>query len=345
MENKNIKDDKGITLIALIITIVVLLILAIIAIGEAKESNIVDYAENAVSKYDESKGIENNTIAKYESILSQYSSTIGGNDSGSAENGGNNPNDTEGENSSGGSNTPGDNASGGNNTPIDYLGRYVKYDADGDGSTEDETILWRVLRNDADKVELITADALGTVDLSATDFNSARNKYNDAIPQMVAECVRITGIDSVRNVGGPAIDTTETVVFANIEGYDVGELDYSQYEGGNGLKVENDYEEDFNQMQIAGVDKADNSQQYWLSSRVITANNSGGVWFSVWTVSSGGATNVNMLCKVLSPNFTDYSTLNLSAAVRPILTLTPGILTGKTGGETSTLPIEILQNN
>ena len=69
---KKIKTQNGITLIALIITIVVLLILAVVAIGAAQESNIVGYAQNAAGKYEEGKGIENNTISKYENILSQY---------------------------------------------------------------------------------------------------------------------------------------------------------------------------------------------------------------------------------------------------------------------------------
>ena len=69
---KNFKQEIGITLIALIITIVVLLILAVVAIGQAKESNIVGYAQNAAGKYEEGKGLENNTIKDMESVLEEY---------------------------------------------------------------------------------------------------------------------------------------------------------------------------------------------------------------------------------------------------------------------------------
>ena len=66
---KKFREDKGITLIALIITIVVLLILAVVAIGQAQETNIVGYAQNASSKYAEGQGEEVNMISSYESLL------------------------------------------------------------------------------------------------------------------------------------------------------------------------------------------------------------------------------------------------------------------------------------
>ena len=66
---KKFREDKGITLIALIITIVVLLILAVVAIGQAQETNIVGYAQNASSKYAEGQGEEVNMISSYESLM------------------------------------------------------------------------------------------------------------------------------------------------------------------------------------------------------------------------------------------------------------------------------------
>ena len=72
---KRTKEHKGITLIALIITIVVLLILAVVAIGQAQETNIVGYAQNAASEYEEGKGIENNTISDMETLLEKYANT------------------------------------------------------------------------------------------------------------------------------------------------------------------------------------------------------------------------------------------------------------------------------
>ena len=69
------KDQKGITLVALIITIVVLLILAIVAIGQAQESNIVGYAQNAAGKFEEAKGNEITELSNSEKLLEKYSST------------------------------------------------------------------------------------------------------------------------------------------------------------------------------------------------------------------------------------------------------------------------------
>ena len=102
------------------------------------------------------------------------------------------------------------------------LGKYVRYDVDGDGTIEVdyqyESILWRVLSDDDEKVELITADTLGTIDFTPTDFDDARNKYNTAIDIMVQKCIELTGISTVRNVNGPSVDTvTETVDFSDFD--------------------------------------------------------------------------------------------------------------------------------
>ena len=72
MNKQNIKNSKGITLVALIITIVVLLILAVVAIGTVKNSNIIGYAQNAAEGYSKEKGIENDTIKKYEEEIEKY---------------------------------------------------------------------------------------------------------------------------------------------------------------------------------------------------------------------------------------------------------------------------------
>ena len=70
--NKNLthpRNEQGITLIALIITTVVLLILAIVAIGQAQESDIVGYAQNASSKYVEAQTNEIDLLSTYETTL------------------------------------------------------------------------------------------------------------------------------------------------------------------------------------------------------------------------------------------------------------------------------------
>ena len=66
---KEIKQQKGITLIALIITIVVLLILAAVTIGTMQESNIVGMATNATTKYEEAKTNEASLLGAYETQL------------------------------------------------------------------------------------------------------------------------------------------------------------------------------------------------------------------------------------------------------------------------------------
>ena len=47
----NLKEQKGITLIALIITIVVLLILAVVTISAVNEGSIFAHANNAATRY------------------------------------------------------------------------------------------------------------------------------------------------------------------------------------------------------------------------------------------------------------------------------------------------------
>ena len=69
---KELKTQKGITLVALIITIVVLLILAAVAIGTVKDSDIIGYAKDAVDRDNQAKGNESSIISGYENILKQY---------------------------------------------------------------------------------------------------------------------------------------------------------------------------------------------------------------------------------------------------------------------------------
>ena len=72
MKNKNLKKERGITLVALVITIVVLLILAAVAIVSLSgENNIISKAQKARDDYNEAKQDEDeelknlNWIGKY----------------------------------------------------------------------------------------------------------------------------------------------------------------------------------------------------------------------------------------------------------------------------------------
>ena len=66
-----LKNSKGITLIALIITIIILLILAIVTIGSIKDSNIITYAQNASSDYNNKKDKEESVISGYEALIKE----------------------------------------------------------------------------------------------------------------------------------------------------------------------------------------------------------------------------------------------------------------------------------
>ena len=69
MNKQNIKNSKGITLVALIITIVVLLILAIVSIGAVKDSGIIAHAQNAVTDYNAKQKEENELLQDYVSEI------------------------------------------------------------------------------------------------------------------------------------------------------------------------------------------------------------------------------------------------------------------------------------
>jgi len=213
LKMRNTKTQKGITLVALVITIIVLLILAAVAIGAIQNKGIIKYAQNASADYEVAEKEEQSVLA---SLLDKIKEKAPGN---------------SGEGSK----------SEEDNTQVSKLGKYVRYDVDGDGvietDNEYEAILWRVLRDDDDKVELITANALGELDLgSSTSYSAGKTKYNNAVELMVAECKRVTGIQSnIRNVGGPATEEPQT---------------------GDRSGDEN-YVEDFGQMEKIGLTKAE----------------------------------------------------------------------------------------
>lgn len=62
MNNKRLKSNNGITLIALIITIIVLLILAMVSIKLIWDGGIIAHAKNAVNKYEEAQRNETDQI-------------------------------------------------------------------------------------------------------------------------------------------------------------------------------------------------------------------------------------------------------------------------------------------
>ena len=236
-----------------------------------------------------------------------------------------------------------------------YLGQYVKYDANGNGSVEDETILWRVLRDDENKVELITDAVLGSVtleslnDSNSRDSNRIKGMYNNAITLLVDECKRVTGItENIRNVGGPADDSTiPTVDFSELDTFKPLETDrFERLEGPiNGIKAGNSPMDDYSQMLATATVQAYASKSYWLASRsVITRKNR--VTFAVEFVSVASGGNNSPMFDVtdmasIEPTV-DYGVD--SCGVRPVLMLPAGILKDVTQSGTREQPIEIYIN-
>ena len=75
---KNLRKQKGITLVALIITIIVLLILAVVTIAAVSGDGILSHAENARDKYTKAQNEENSTLKSYEDYLDQQVGKAGG---------------------------------------------------------------------------------------------------------------------------------------------------------------------------------------------------------------------------------------------------------------------------
>ncbi len=68
----NLKENKGITLVALIITIIVLLILAVVTISAVNEGSLFAHANNAATEYSEAADKENTMISNYLSELAKH---------------------------------------------------------------------------------------------------------------------------------------------------------------------------------------------------------------------------------------------------------------------------------
>ena len=69
---KNLRKEKGITLIALIITVVVLLILAVVSISTIQNHGIIEHANSTTTKYEEEADKEKDTLQSYEKFENQY---------------------------------------------------------------------------------------------------------------------------------------------------------------------------------------------------------------------------------------------------------------------------------
>ena len=81
---RNLKEEKGITLVALIITIIVLLILAVVTISAVNEGSLFAHANNAAKTYSEAQEKENKMIADYLTELKKHDNGSGNNDNNSS---------------------------------------------------------------------------------------------------------------------------------------------------------------------------------------------------------------------------------------------------------------------
>ena len=284
------EKQSGITLIALIITIIVMLILVGVTINVALNGGLFGSAEKAAIGTQieaEREQLLSAVVTAYETETGTISKTKLESNLGADWN-------VEGDTAPYTVTSPkGNKYTVNENGTIDYtekeeksvagenLGKYVTY----------QGISWIVLYDDADKVELITANALERVTLGYKDAGAKTNvtvanekrltdeemfrrgawSYNNVIETLTEACKEATGIrENIRNVGGPAIDTKtmkDTVVFSELTGFKGGT--FENYEGEtNGLKQEDEnYLADYNQMNKLGILNADNGKDYWLASR------------------------------------------------------------------------------
>ena len=223
------------------------------------------------------------------------------------------------------------------------IGKYVKY----------KDLLWVVIREDSNNIELISADAIGDVTLGGETYEEARDSYNNAVTILNDACKQITGITTnIRNVGGPAEDKTtmqNTYDFSEIFSAEVTEgISFEQYEGEtNGIKVSDDeYSEETRLLFTLGLYVPDNRETYWLSSRwPAQASSDGNVEYVKPGVryAIGGDTMFLELLEVRVRN--DVITTSGTARtlhVRPVITLDANVLDNHTEtGKNKTEPINL----
>jgi predicted PurR-regulated permease PerM len=68
-KKREVRINKGITLIALVITVIILLILAGVTINMVFDGGIIEKAQNAVDKYNEAAKNEQEALNAYSNML------------------------------------------------------------------------------------------------------------------------------------------------------------------------------------------------------------------------------------------------------------------------------------
>lgn len=69
------KAEKGITLVALVITIIVLLILAMVSISIFTNHDVIQYANNATTSYNEAQTQEETQLNQAAEVMKKYNPT------------------------------------------------------------------------------------------------------------------------------------------------------------------------------------------------------------------------------------------------------------------------------
>lgn len=223
-------------------------------------------------------------------------------------------------------------------------GKYVKYKGND----------WIVLYDNSEKVELISAKAVGktalghkdTEAIGDSDFEKGKMSYNNMVTRLINVCIQETGITTeIRNVGGPEMDTTTSTI--SLE--KLKDMNFNPNAGKEteisellkDLKQEDEtYLEDYIQLGALGKLVADNGVTYWLSSRFLDLY-SGYAFFKARYIGTGGKLYSSWLCEV---NFWGGCGGNGNIeGVRPVISLTPGILDGRT--EKGTIDDPIILND
>ena len=208
------------------------------------------------------------------------------------------------------------------------IGKYVRY----------KGINWIVLREDNEKVELISADVLGEVKFEAANFDEARQNYNNIATILTEECIRVTGITSnIRNVGGLAQDEqlteSNTVDFNELLNVSDNNI-FSDYEGiSKGFRKPNEsYLTDIEQMQSIGIFIADNAKDCWLSAGGVSAAGLAKAFGPLYIKATDRITTSRQdsVAKVFRDGTSDYNETTNSYGVRPIITLESTVLQGVT---------------
>ncbi len=266
-KNKNLINNKGITLIALVITIIVLLILAGVTINlTLGENGIFKTAEMAGKNYTQAQEQELAGIANFENEINNIIAGTG-------------------------TDTP--------ELPENALkriakpGDYVKYDTgiDGIGDNGDGILTFRVLYNDeANGLQIISAGnveqvTLGTDGNDLAAWQASMNDYNNAIAILNQKAERYATsspyaldgrcVGSVPTVGADgkfnAKNTEETGTYSIPDEWTL-PSDWTSRDTGCQKWTDTNYITDQTARQSAGVWTT--GEWYWLASRNVNSSSS-----------------------------------------------------------------------